>query len=70
MKDKIVDYLGNEIQEGMKALRVADKYFSQCEIVNVVDKWKIGIRSGRNAKVGYTYANRLIVDAGFTNELR
>lgn len=71
-KEDIVDYLGNQIKEGERCIRVHsyahDKQFKKCIVakIDLARKYDpIGIITDGNEKIGWTYPKRLIMQSAF-----
>ena len=71
------DFLGNEIQIGMRALRATPntnwKIFQFCTVqmfgVDSYGKPTVEILTDGNTKTGFTYPDRLIVETAFKQSI-
>lgn len=72
----IKDFLGNDIKEGERCIRVHsyshDKQFKKCTVVKIDLSRKydpIGIITDGNERIGWTFSSRLIMQEAFKEKI-
>jgi len=74
MKNKVFDFLGNPIKEGMRGVRVHSysnskefkKITVKCVDLGRKHKDVVGIVTDGNGKIGWTYPERVIIETSIT----